>query len=322
MILILDNDIILPDNLNFCLTLSCKHLPTLRNGIATACSLPATNANKTHASSEAGKDATLYFEGIRLLADPDFLHVCKHPRIHESWRPSVDLEDLSIDVDIDSKLRRDIPIITMPHAQEHLSHKSEHRNLTAAYALDHYENGILSIGSPSLPTSSTAQKVLVIKVTAMPGKHVPPGPAHLLETMDEALGAVPPTNGWMVEFGYENSGSEDNWQCGYRIYISGNILLVDELKEILGRCRGKQIDLMLIRLGGTIIPGSELVGPVNPEVTILSHYDPLNDFKKAVEEAGLDRKVVYLDSGDSLKFDVVLKQKTIAHSSVLRPQLK
>lgn len=31
---------------------------------------------------------------------------------------------------------------------------------------------------------------------------------------------------------------------------------------------------------------------------------PLSDFKKAVTEAGMDSKVVYLDRGDEYKFEV------------------
>lgn len=49
-----------------------------------------------------------------------------------------------------------------------------------------------------------------VKVTGMPGKHVPDG---VLGTLNDLLGAVPPTNGWMVELGSEGAGG---WDCGYR----------------------------------------------------------------------------------------------------------
>ena len=53
-----------------------------------------------------------------------------------------------------------------------------------------------------------------IKVTGMPGKHVPDG---LLGTVNEYLKAVPPTNGWMVELGQsKQQGSDEDFQCGYR----------------------------------------------------------------------------------------------------------
>jgi len=44
------------------------------------------------------------------------------------------------------------------------------------------------------------------------------------------------------------------------------------------------------------------------ELTAISDYEafvsPLSDFKKAVEEAGLSEKVVYLDRKDQYKFKV------------------
>jgi L-ascorbate metabolism protein UlaG (beta-lactamase superfamily) len=111
-----------------------------------------------------------------------------------------------------------------------------------------------------------------------------------------------------------------------RIYISGDTLMVDELKEIPERYKGQNIDLMLIHLGGTTIPGPqmpllmvtmdakqgiELVQLIKPDLTIPIHFDdydvflsPLEDFKKAVEDAGWSSKVVYLDRKDEFKFKV------------------
>lgn len=179
-----------------------------------------------------------------------------------------------------------------------------------------------------------------IKVTAMPGQHVKLG---MLQKLNDLVGAVslpnsslvqpvgqdltkpkiPPTNGWMLELG---TGSETNFKSGYRIYISGDTLMVDEVKEIPERYKGQNIDLMLIHLGGTTIPspkmpslmvtmdanqGLELVRLINPDLTIPIHYDdydvflsPLDDFKREVEKAGLSEKVVYLDRKDMYKFKV------------------
>jgi len=157
----------------------------------------------------------------------------------------------------------------------------------------------------------------------MPGKHVPDG---LLSTANELIGAVPPTNGWMIELGYNENDEEGSFKNGYRIYISGDTLMVDELKEIPKRYENQRIDLMLIHLGGTTIPsasmpllmvtmdgkqGLELIRLINPDITIPIHFDdydvmlsPLSDFKKAVEEAKLTDKVVYLDRMDEYKFRV------------------
>lgn len=72
------------------------------------------------------------------------------------------------------------------------------------------------------------------------------------------------------------------------IYISGDTLMVPELKEIPRRYSGQNIDLMLVHLGGTTIPspslpllmvtmdatqGLELVRLINPDLTIPIHYE-------------------------------------------------
>jgi L-ascorbate metabolism protein UlaG (beta-lactamase superfamily) len=143
------------------------------------------------------------------------------------------------------------------------------------------------------------------------------------------MGQIPPTNGWMLELGYGSYGqSVTDFEVGYRIYISGDTLMVDELKQIPEQFAGQNIDLMLIHLGGTTVPspsmlpmaimvtmdakqGLELVQLIKPDLTIPIHYDdydvfasPLEDFKKAMEEAGLTDKVVYLDRSDQYKFTV------------------
>jgi L-ascorbate metabolism protein UlaG (beta-lactamase superfamily) len=131
----------------------------------------------------------------------------------------------------------------------------------------------------------------------------------------------------MLELGYLPTPTSDSFSCSYRIYISGDTLMVDELKEIPERYKGQNIDLMLIHLGGTSIPsaslpllmvtmdaeqGVQLMKLINPDVTIPIHYDdydvflsPLSDFRKAVEEAGLSEKAVYLDRKD--RFDFMVK---------------
>jgi hypothetical protein len=130
---------------------------------------------------------------------------------------------------------------------------------------------------------------------------------------------IPPTNGWMVELGYGNpqDESDSGFKCGYRlvpsvvfllllgcrgavlallaahnmpdrIYISGDTLMVDDLKAIPQHYKGQNIDLMLIHLGGTTIPspslpllmvtmdakqGLELVKLICPDMTIPIHYE-------------------------------------------------
>lgn len=188
--------------------------------------------------------------------------------------------------------------------------------------------------------SSRNEKKPQVRVTAMPGKHVPTKPLQVLNDILQAVSLysahrvvstkllkVPPTNGWMVELG--QSTSSTGFKVGYRIYISGDTLLVDDLKEIPKRYAGQNIDLMLIHLGGTTIPspslspmtvmvtmdakqGLQLIQLIKPDLTIPIHYDdydvfasPLDDFKAEIEKAGLADRVVYLDRKDQFKFRVV-----------------
>lgn len=84
----------------------------------------------------------------------------------------------------------------------------------------------------------------------MPGKHVPPGPGDLIGKVNEIIKAVPPTNGWMIELMKgSKDGKEDGEGVGYRIYVSGDTLFVDDLKDIPKRY--PHVDLMLIHLGAS-----------------------------------------------------------------------
>jgi L-ascorbate metabolism protein UlaG (beta-lactamase superfamily) len=268
----------------------------------------------------------LEWEGIRIMTDPNFLHAGDHVHLGpgvtatRQTNPAIDLHALPpldaillshyhadhFDQLVEDSLNRAFPIVTTPHAKGALTKKEQ--AFEAVTALDFWDAAFMR--------SDTA----AIKVTGMPGKHVPPGP---LSVANDILQAVPPTNGWLVELGY---GLDDSFETGYRIYISGDTLFVDELKEIPARLQNDQIDLMLVHLGGTTIPGPELpllmvtmdakqglqlLRLVNPDVTIPIHYDdynvflsPLEDFKKEIETAGLQQKVVYLDRGEEYRFVV------------------
>ncbi|MCJ1277762.1 hypothetical protein MMC21_005576 [Puttea exsequens] len=308
--------------------------------------LPDAKEMKVHPSNTSGgKNAKLLFvgtattilewEGVRVMTDPNFLHAGDHvhlgPGVTGTRRtnPAVDLHDLPridlvllshyhadhFDNHVESSLRRSLPILTTPHAKIHLhDHKTPATEaFTAITALDFFDSALVGIEG--------AKAQAAIKVTAMPGKHVPPGPGNVAGRVNDLIGAVPPTNGWMVELGY---GGGEEFQCGYRIYISGDTLLVPELEEIPKRY--PHVDLMLVHLGGTTIPspsvpllmvtmdatqGVKLVQMIGPDLTIPIHYDdydvflsPLSDFKKAMDEAGLGDKVLYLDRKDEYQFKV------------------
>jgi len=314
----------------------------------------ATNADNNASLYFVGTATTiLEWEGIRIMTDPNFLHAGDHVHLgpgvtgERKTNPTVDLEELPridavllshyhadhFDEKVESKLRRDLPIVTTPHAKHHLSSekKTEGEQFTQVYDLDFWESCLVSIDSPPNKTNeppdseAASSRVPAIKVTGMPGKHVPDG---ALSVANDLLSAVPPTNGWMVELGYKPSISapDSAFTNGYRIYISGDTLMVDDLKEIPKRYADKKVDLMLVHLGGTTIPspklpllmvtmdaeqGVQLMRLIDPEVTIPVHYDdydvflsPLEDFKKAVEREGWSDRVVYLDRGDQYRFEV------------------
>ncbi|KAK5938508.1 hypothetical protein PMZ80_009479, partial [Knufia obscura] len=299
------------------------------------------------------------WEGFTLMTDPNFLHAGDHVHLGpgvtgtRQTNPAVNLEDLPqvdaillshyhadhFDEKVETSLRRDLPIITTPHAKDHLANKAS-ESFTNVHALDFWQD--LTVDFLTSQTTSATLPKPQIHVTGMPGTHVPPGP---LAAANDLLGAVPPTNGWMLELGYSSpqgqssqpsntsatntSDSSSTFQSGYRIYISGDTLLFDDLHkipEMYSSHTGKPIDLMLIHLGGTTIPspkvpllmvtmdskmGVQLMQVINADVTVPIHYDdydvflsPLSDFKKAVEDAGLNSKVVYLDRGEEYRFEV------------------
>lgn len=274
------------------------------------------------------------------MTDPNFLHAGDHVHLgpgvtaERRTNPAVELEDLPsldgillshyhadhFDQEVEEALDRDFLIITTPHAKECLTSKRDpFRNVRA---LDFFENVVLE---PDQSEKYDTQPL--IRVTGMPGKHVPPG---LLSKANDLLGAVPPTNGWILELGYnkkkEQTQGEQNLDVGYRIYISGDTLYVDELEQIPKWLNGEKIDLMIIHLGGTTIPGPsaplvmvtmdgtqgvKVMRLLDPSVTVPIHYDdydvfmsPLDDFKKEVKEARAEEKVVYLERGEKYEFTV------------------
>lgn len=281
----------------------------------------------------------LDWQGFRILTDPNFLHAGDHVHLGPGvtatrlTNPALDLDDLPsldcillshyhedhFDKLVEDSINRDFPIITTSHATRCLTEVKDEpfRNVKS---LEPFEVILLDTSSES-PRGKR-----MVKVTAMPGKHVPPGS---LSIANDLLGAVPPTNGWLLELGYEKKTESNGLQnteidIGYRIYISGDTLFVDELEDIPKRLENEQLDLMLVHLGGTTIPGPnapllmvtmdakqgvQLMQLMNPDITIPIHYDdynvfnsPLSDFQAQVQRAGLKDRVVYLDRGEAYRF--------------------
>ncbi|KAJ5781904.1 uncharacterized protein N7518_010387 [Penicillium psychrosexuale] len=320
---------------------------------STPAQLPPAKATKLHPSKSGEENAALFFvgtattiiewAGIRIMTDPNFLHAGDHVHLgpgvssERLTNPAIDLHDLPridlallshyhedhFDKKVEASLRRDLPIITTPHAQERLAFKKQDP-FTSVCALNPFEQIEVNIEGTEGPRQPR------LRVTGMPGKHVPP--KRVVEKLNTLAKAFPPTNGWMLELGHGSSNAAD-FTCGHRIYISGDTLMVDELREISKRYADQRIDLMLVHLGGTTIPsplvgrlmeplaltvtmdagqGLQLIQLIQPDVTIPIHYDdydvfasPLEDFRRNVEAAGLLDKVVFLDRKDQYCFRVM-----------------
>ncbi|KAI2614454.1 Metallo-hydrolase/oxidoreductase [Hypoxylon fragiforme] len=340
--------------------------------------LPTKKVHFHPGGSGKDEDASVYFigtatmmiewQGIRILTDPNFLHAGDHVHLgpgvtaQRKTNPAVDLHELPsldcillshyhedhFDRLVENSLNRNFHIITTPHAKACLaSGEAKEEPFRSVHGVDVFESMMLHIDRREPRLAGGYGKVPAIKVTGMPGKHVPPGALSLANSV---LRAVPPTNGWLVELGYTfkapTGDDPDTLDTGYRVYISGDTLFVDELREIptwlrrqqqlllpvhqqsrSQKQRNSRIDLMLVHLGGTTIPGPaiplvmvtmdaaqgfRLMELMQPGVTIPVHYDdysvflsPLAEFKDKVDGEGWRERVVYLDRGEAFRFKVL-----------------
>jgi L-ascorbate metabolism protein UlaG (beta-lactamase superfamily) len=247
------------------------------------------------------------YAGFTILTDPNFLHAGDHVHLgyglvaRRETNPAVEVEDLPpldfvllshlhgdhFDRVAERRLNKATPIISTRHAVAYLKRKGFGR----ARALETWE------------TLSVMKGEARLHLTAMPGTHAP-GP----------LSAVfPPVMGSMLEFRTARD------ETTLRLYVSGDTLIHERLREIPRRYPG--VDLALLHLGGTEIvgimvtmdaeQGVEAIRIIDPRTAIPIHYNDytvfrssLEDFKRAVVEAGLEDRVHYLEHGDTYQFEV------------------
>jgi len=250
----------------------------------------------------------LRYAGLTLLTDPNFLHAgdrasLAYGLLHTRRRvePSLDLQELPpidlvllshhhedhFDRRVVHELDHHLPIVTTPEASRVLARKG----FKSVYALRAWEQVEVVKGERHL------------KLTAMPGRHGPPLVWRLL----------PQVMGSLLEF----EGPDGT--VSLRLYISGDTLVHRTMRRIPER--HPDIDLGLLHLGGTRIfgllvtmdarQGVEAIRIVKPHVTVPIHYDDydiftssIEDFQKAVREAGLEDRVKYLLHGETLEFEV------------------
>ena len=246
------------------------------------------------------------YQGFTILTDPNFLHKGGHvhlgygltserktePAINFEDLPPIDLVVLShfhddhFDKLVQEKLNRATPIVSTKEAGERL----KRLGFTRTFGLSTWDRLEVSKGAARM------------RFTAAPGRHGPAGVAVLL----------PKTMGSVLDFG-PNPDMPD-----YRIYISGDTLVYDDIHAIPQRF--PNIDLALLHLGGTRIlgvlkvtmdgkDGVHMMQVIRPRKTVPIHYSdydvfksPLEDFAREVKAAGLERDVVYLAHGETYAF--------------------
>lgn len=248
------------------------------------------------------------YGGFTLLTDPNFLHAGDHVHLGYGLRsqrvtdPAIEIEELpALDACVlshlhgdhwdevaDAKLRRDLPVLTTPHAAAEL----RRRGFGRAHGLETWESALLR------------KRGAVLRITSLPARHGPPV-VHR---------ALPPTMGSMLEW-----CSAERERPRFRLWISGDTLVHRGLAEIAQRW--SHIPLALIHLGGTRILGVLLtmdaqqgvraLRMVAPQRAIPIHYDDYTVFRSSLEEfltaasnASLDTAIHVLERGESFEFEV------------------
>ena len=298
----------------------------------------------------------LRFAGFTILTDPNFLHAGEHvhlgygltserltePALDIEQLPPIDLVLLShyhgdhFDQLVEKKLRKDVPIVTNEHAAVAL----KALGFSATLAIDTWQQVVVK-------KSAASQ----LRITAMPGQHgpaivhfaLPPVMGSLLEfdstkditdatvaaaanttaatttTTTTASPDAAATTTAAAAAAAAAAASATAVSTVFRIYISGDTLNIDELKEIPRRF--PDIDLGIFHLGGTRVmgvlvtmdaeQGVEAIRCINPHRVIPVHYNDydvfkssLDEFKLAATSAGLAARIVYLSHGETYEFEV------------------
>jgi L-ascorbate metabolism protein UlaG (beta-lactamase superfamily) len=247
----------------------------------------------------------LRYAGFTVLTDPNFLHRGQRAYLGKGrWTtrrtdPAMEIGDLpALDLVVLSHLHGDhfdrvarngldhaVPVVTTPAAARRLS-----RWGFATRALRTWQS------------TAVHRDGAMLRVTALPGRH--------------ALGPVrplfPPVMGSLLEITSPDAPP-------LRIYLSGDTLVYDDLREIATRY--PDLDLGVLHLGGTKVfgllltmdgkQGVDLLEIVRPRNAMPVHYDdypvfrsPLSEFLDEVERRDPPSRVVTVGRGETLPLPV------------------
>jgi L-ascorbate metabolism protein UlaG (beta-lactamase superfamily) len=244
------------------------------------------------------------FGGLTILTDPTFIH--RHEQVSIGYGmhstrltdPAMDIQDLPpldlivlshfhgdhFDQVAERELDKSLPIVTTHEASREL----QQRGFRQTKPLDTWSSFAVEKGE------------MRVRITSMPGRHGPPL-ANLV--LPEVMGSL---------WDFTASGKRL-----FRLYVTGDTLVIDDLKEI--PVRYPDIDLALLHLGGTRVlgvlvtmdaqQGVEMMRVIRPQRAIPIHYNdydvfksPLSDFQREIAAAGLQDRVQYLRHGEVYTF--------------------
>ncbi len=247
----------------------------------------------------------LTYGPFTLLTDPNFLHRGQRAYLGHGL-VSKRLTDPALDVralpDLDAvvlshmhgdhwdrvatrHLDRGLPILTTPRAARTLQGRWRFRRAT---------------GLRTWESHTVCKQGWTLTVTAMPGQH-----AH---GVFRAL--LPPVMGSLIELTGPTGTVE------HRTYITGDTLMYDGLREVARR--HPDLDLAVLHLGGTTLPGgavvtmdgrqgADLLEVVRPREAVPVHYDdytvfrsPLSAFTDEVARRGIGVRVTCVGRGESV----------------------
>ena len=253
------------------------------------------------------------YAGFTILTDPTFIHM--HEKVNLGFglytkrltNPAINIEQLlPLDLVILShfhgdhfdqvavrELDKSFPIVTTPHAAEELSL----RGFTNPQQLEKWESISFVKGN------------IRLQIIATPGRH---GPFPVAMFLPQVMGSI-------LDFKIKEDDDDDRSSHLLRLYITGDTLVFDEIKEIPKRC--PDIDLALLHLGGTRVmgimvtmdakEGLEMFNIINPRKAIPIHYNDydvfkssLEDFKLEVKKARLEDRIHFLHHGETYTFEV------------------